>query len=105
MEPLIQPLKTTTLDLCDMLRFYHPEEVVFVYYGEYDKFMILESGRTVLEFWPRNFQIYYRPPHSAIPFEDISGSMVFLDRLLPNYPEIVDWFMFNTHCWNRKRND
>lgn len=102
---MIQPLKTTTLDLCDMLRFHHPEEVVFVYYGEYDKFMILESGRTVLEFWPRNFQIYYRPPHSAIPFEDISGSMVFLDRLLPNYPEIVDWFMFNTHCWNRKRND
>lgn len=86
-----------------MLRDSPTKEVLFFYYGEYDKFMVIESGRAVLEFWPIIFQIYYRPSHSEIPFEDISKSTVFLDRLLPKYPEIVDWFLFNPHCWNRKK--
>lgn len=101
MEPLIQPFQSSPLDIYKILGSTSKSEILFFYYGDYDKISLIDSGRFILELWTRQPQIFYHD-YDRESLRNLGGSTLFLELLSPKYPEVVNWFLFNPNLWSRK---
>jgi hypothetical protein len=101
MEPLIQPFQSSPLDTYKILASTSKSEVLFFYYGDFDKISLVDSGRFILELWRRKPLIFYHD-YDGGSLRNLGDSTLFLELLSPKYPEVVNWFLFNPNLWSRK---
>jgi UDP-2,3-diacylglucosamine pyrophosphatase LpxH len=101
---LIQPIKTTPFDVGDFLEDPHySDKLLFFYYGEFDKIVLMDSGVLILEFWTKTKQIILDLYHSECPFlHGDEGICVMISFLKEKYPEVADWFLFNISSWSNQ---